>query len=121
VLVLDNGDLNQVTWEQRVMEGDPKFEASQNLPRFDYAEYARMLGFEAVVMATADDVGPGWDAAMAMSLERPVLVHAHVDPEVPPLPPHISFEQAKQFLKSMIKGDPNWWRMAKQSAKDMFS
>lgn len=121
VLVLDNGDLNQVTWEQRVMEGDPKFEASQNLPRFDYAEYARLLGFEAVVMATADDVGPGWDAAMAMGLERPVLVHAHVDPEVPPLPPHISFEQAQKFLRSMIKGDPNWWRMAKQSAKDMLS
>jgi len=121
VLVLDNGDLNQVTWEQRVMEGDPKFEASQNLPPFDYGGFARMLGFEAVVMAKADDVGPGWDAAMAMSVERPVLVHAHVDPEVPPLPPHISLEQAKQFLSSMVKGDPNWWRMAKQSAKDLLS
>ena len=119
VLVLDNGDLNQVTWEQRVMQGDPKFEASQNLPRFDYGEYARMLGFEAVVMAKPADVGPGWDAAMAMSASRPVLVHAHVDPEVPPLPPHISFEQAQNFLSSMIKGDPHRWRMIKQSAKDL--
>lgn len=101
------------------MQGDPKFEASQNLPRFDYGEYARMLGFEAVVMAKPADVGPGWDAAMAMSASRPVLVHAHVDPEVPPLPPHISFEQAQNFLSSMIKGDPHRWRMIKQSAKDL--
>lgn len=37
VCVLHNNDLNQVTWEQRVMEGDPKFEASQDLPDFPFA------------------------------------------------------------------------------------
>ena len=35
--VFNNQDLNQVTWEQRVMEGDPKFPGSQWLPDFPYA------------------------------------------------------------------------------------
>jgi pyruvate dehydrogenase (quinone) len=119
VLVLDNGDLNQVTWEQRVMEGDPKFEASQTLPRFDYAEYARMLGFSALVMRDPDEVAPGWEQALAET--RPVVIQAICDPEVPPLPPHITFEQARMYLRSMLRGDPNWKRMIGQSAKDLLS
>jgi pyruvate dehydrogenase (quinone) len=119
VLVIDNGDLNQVTWEQRVMEGNPKFEASQELPRFDYAGYAQMLGLDAVVMNGPGDVAPGWEQAMAAS--KPVVVHAHCDPEVPPLPPHITFEQAAMYMRSMLRGDPSWWRMVKQSARDMWS
>jgi pyruvate dehydrogenase (quinone) len=117
VLVLDNGDLNQVTWEQRVMEGDPKFEASQELPRVDYAEYARTLGLAAVSMNEPGDIGPAWDQALRE--QRPVLVHAHTDPEVPPLPPHITFEQAQMYLRSMLRGDPSWWRMVKQSTKQL--
>jgi pyruvate dehydrogenase (quinone) len=44
VLVLNNRDLNQVTWEQRAMAGDPKFAGSQSLPDFGYARYAESLG-----------------------------------------------------------------------------
>lgn len=119
VLVLDNGDLNQVTWEQRVMEGDPKFEASQNLPKFDYAEFARLLGFAGIEMREPKDIDGGWERAL--NERRPVLVQAHTDPEVPPMPPHITFEQARNYMQSMLKGDPRWWRMVKQSAKDLVS
>src|SRR5690606_19795298 len=119
VLVLDNGDLNQVTWEQRVMSGDAKFEASQNLPPFDYAEYARMLGLAAVVMHKPEDVVPGWERALAA--ERPVVVQAFCDPEVPPLPPHITFDQARMYFRSMLRGDPHWKRMLAQSAKNLLS
>ncbi len=118
-LVLNNRDLNQVTWEQRVMSGIPKFEASQDLPDFPYAEYGRMLGLEAVTMAGPEDVAPGWDRALAA--ERPVVVEAVVDPEVPPLPPHIRPEFAKKYMSSLLRGDPHRWRMVKQSAKDMWS
>lgn len=117
VLVLNNHDLNQVTWEQRVMEGDPRFDASQLLPDFDYAEYGRSLGFEGVRMETPDDIVPGWERAL--NAKKPVVVDALVDPEVPPLPPHIEFEQAKQFMFSVLGGDPNRGRMIAQSAKHM--
>jgi len=117
ILVLYNHDLNQVTWEQRAFVGDPKFEGSQNLPDFPYARYAELLGLQGVRMATPDDIVPGWEAALSAS--RPVVVEAITDPEVPPLPPHISFEFAKAYWQSFLKGDPNRWDMLKQSMKEM--
>jgi len=119
VIVLNNGDLNQVTWEQRVMEGDPKFNASQVLPPFSYADYARTIGVEAIVMREPADIVPGWEQAMAT--RRPVVVEAYTDPEVPPLPPHITFDQAKKYLESLVRGDPRRWRMIKESAKQMWA
>jgi pyruvate dehydrogenase (quinone) len=119
VLVLNNGDLNQVTWEQRVMAGDPKFLASQQLPPFSFAEYARMLGLDGIVMKKPEDIGPMWDEALA--LRRPVVVEAFTDPEVPTLPPHIEVVQAKKLMESILKGDPERWRIIKESAKQMWA
>jgi pyruvate dehydrogenase (quinone) len=118
-LVLNNRDLNQVTWEQRVMSGIPKFEASQVVPDFPYADYGRMLGLEGITMASPEEVVPGWERALAA--DRPVVVEAIVDPEVPPLPPHIKPEFAKKYMSSLLRGDPQRWRMAKQSAKDLWA
>jgi pyruvate dehydrogenase (quinone) len=103
VCVLHNNDLNQVTWEQRVMNGDPRLEASQQLPDFDYAGYARLLGLHGIRVERPEDVGPAWDEALAAG--RPALLDVLTDPEVPPLPPHVSFEQAKHFA-SALRGDP---------------
>ena len=114
VMVLHNDDLNQVTWEQRAMEGDPKYEASQVLPDFPYARYAELLGFLGIRVDRAEDVGPAWDEAL--SADRPVLYEAITDPEVPPLPPHITFEQARNFL-SATPGDPDRGAMVKESMK----
>jgi pyruvate dehydrogenase (quinone) len=117
ILVLKNLDLNQVTWEQRVFSGDPKFSGSQDVPPFPYAEYARSLGLEGVSMERPDQVGPGWDRALAAT--RPVIVEARTDPDVPPLPPHITVKQARAFASSMVHGDPNLIGMAKQSVKQL--
>lgn len=119
VLVLNNGDLNQVTWEQRVMSGDPKFPASQALPPFSFADYARSLGLDGIVMRSPDDIARGWDEAL--SLRRPVIVEAYTDPEVPPLPPHIEPVQAKHLVESILKGDPSRWRVIKDSAKQLWA
>lgn len=119
ILVLNNRDLNQVTWEQRVMNGDEKFSGSQDVPAFPYARYAEMLGLEGIEINHPDQIGAAW--GMALSANRPVLIDAHCDPDVPPLPPHITFEQAKGFLSSLIKGDPNLGGIVKQSAKQMMS
>ncbi len=115
VLVLYNRDLNQVTWEQRVMEGEPKFNASQVLPKFSFSGYAALLGLEGIAMREPDDIVPGWERALAA--DRPVVVEAHTDPEVPPLPPHITFDEARHYMSSILHGDPHAWRMVKQSGK----
>ncbi len=115
IMVLNNRDLNQVTWEQRAMEGDPKFEGSQELPDFPYARYAEMLGLRGIRVDSPDQVGPAWDEALAS--DRPVLYEAVTDPEVPPLPPHITIEQAKALTSALVKGDPAAGEIIKQSFK----
>lgn len=116
ILVLNNHDLNQVTWEQRVLSGDTKFEASQVLPDFKYAEYAELNGFVGIRVDRPEDVAAAWDKAW--SANRPVIYEAVTDPEVPPLPPHISVQQAYNFMSSIVKGDPDRVSMIKQAFKD---
>ena len=115
VVVLHNDDLNQVTWEQRVLSGDPKLEASQVLPDFPYARYAELLGMRGIRVDSPDDVGAAWDEALAA--DRPVVFEAITDPEVPPLPPHIRFEQAEKMAAALAAGDPHRSRIVKQSVK----
>ncbi|HUA48361.1 MAG TPA: thiamine pyrophosphate-requiring protein [Solirubrobacteraceae bacterium] len=113
VMVLNNRDLNQVTWEQRAMEGNPKFEGSQDLPDFPYARYAELVGLKGIRVETPDQVGPAWDDAL--NADRPVVYEAITDPEVPPLPPHITIEQAKALSSALLAGDPNAGRIMRQS------
>ena len=119
VVVLDNGDLNMVTWEQRIIAGDRKFDASQNLPAFPYAKYAQMIGLAGIEVETPEQIAPALDQALAA--DRPVVIDCHVDPEVPPLPPHISFKQARNFMSSVLHGDPHRWRMIQQSARQVWA
>jgi pyruvate dehydrogenase (quinone) len=115
VLVLHNDDLNQVTWEQRVLEGDPKYEASQILPDVPYARYAELLGLKGIRVDDPDHVGAAWDEALAA--DRPCVLEAITDPEVPPLPPHITLQQAKGFMSAIAHGDPDRGRVITESLK----
>ena len=85
VLVLNNRDVGYVTWEQRAMAGDPRFAVSQDLPNVPYARYAELLGLKGITVERPEDVGPAWDAALAS--DRPVVIDAIVDADVPTLPP----------------------------------
>ena len=101
ILVLNNEDLNQVTWEQRVMEGDPRFEASQDIPYVPYYQFAQMIGLEGIRLATATEIEDAVERAFAA--DRPVVIDAATDPEEPPLPPHITFDQAVGFGRSFLE------------------
>ena len=115
VVVLNNHDLNQVTWEQRVLSGDRKLEASQTIPDFPYARYAELLGLRGIRVDSPDQVTSALDDALAA--DGAVVLEAVTDPEVPPLPPHIRFDQAKEMALAMAKGDPNRGRIIRQSLK----
>jgi pyruvate dehydrogenase (quinone) len=101
--VFNNEDLNQVTWEQRVMEGDPKFDASQTIPNVPYHRFAEMIGLRGIYVDDPENLGSAWDEALAA--KRPVVLEVKTDPEVPPLPPHITLDQAKKFSMSLTKGN----------------
>ncbi|MGH7996778.1 MAG: thiamine pyrophosphate-requiring protein [Opitutaceae bacterium] len=116
-LVLNNRDLNQVTWEQRIMMGDIRFVASQELPDFPYAKFADSIGLRGIRVETAEQLGPAWDEAL--SSDRPVVFEAISDPDTPTLPPHITMSQAKKFTETILRGDPNEGGIVKQAAKGM--
>ena len=117
--VFNNEDLNQVTWEQRVMNGDPKFEASQNIPDVPYHQFAESIGLKGIYVDSADRVASAWEEALAS--ERPVVITFKTDPDVPPLPPHFTIEQAKSFASSLLHGDPNEGGIIKETAKQVLN
>ena len=103
IAVLHNDDLNQVTWEMRAMEGAPKFSESQTLPDVDYAAFAASLGLQGINVDKPGDLGPAWNRALAA--DRPTVLDVRTDPSIPPIPPHATFEQAKDAAKAILKGD----------------
>ncbi len=117
ILVLHNNDLNQVSWEQRVMMGDPKFEGSQDIPDFPYADYAELLGLKGIRVERTEEIAGAWERAL--SADRPVVLDVITDPDVPTIPPHISFDEMVKFSKALLKGDPNEAGIIRQTFKDV--
>jgi pyruvate dehydrogenase (quinone) len=118
VLVLNNRDLNQVTWEERVQLGEGKTELTQSIPDFPYHKYAELIGLKGIFVDDPDKVGAAWDAAL--SSDRPVILEAYTDPNVPPLPPHITLQEAKNFM-FMMRDEPELGSVLKNSAKELLS
>jgi pyruvate dehydrogenase (quinone) len=99
--VFNNEDLNEVTWEQRVMNGNPRFDASQDIPNVAYAQFAELIGLKGIYVDEPDQLGDAWQ--QALTAEGPVVLEVKTDPEIAPLPPHISFKQARGFMLSMAR------------------
>ena len=118
VLVLNNRDLNMVTWEQRVLSGSPRFVGSQELPDFPYARYAELVGLKGIRVDDPDQIATAWETAL--TADRPVVIEAVTDPNVPSLPPHITTKQAQAFSKAMLKGDPERAKVLRQTLRDFF-
>jgi pyruvate dehydrogenase (quinone) len=115
IAVLHNDDLNQVTWEMRAMSGAPKFTESQTLPDVDYAAFAASLGLGAISVEKPEEIVPAWERALAA--DRPFVLDVRTDPNVPPIPPHATYEQAKATAMSMIKGDEDAVGVVRQGLK----
>jgi pyruvate dehydrogenase (quinone) len=103
ILVLNNRDLNQVTWEERIQLGVGKTPSTQTIPDFPYARYADLIGLKGIFVNKPEEIGAAWDAAL--SADRPVVLEAYTDPNVPPLPPHITLEEAAHFI-TMLESEP---------------
>jgi pyruvate dehydrogenase (quinone) len=118
LMVLNNRDLNQVTWEERVQMGKGKTESTQSIPDFPYAKYAELLGLKGIFCRDADSIGAAWDEAL--SADRPVILEFYTDPNVPPLPPHITLKDAEHFM-TMMPQEPELGSVLKNSAKALIA
>jgi pyruvate dehydrogenase (quinone) len=117
--VFNNQDLNQVTWEQRVLEGDPKFDATQQILDVPYHRFAELIGLRGIFVDHPGRLASAWEEAL--SADRPVVLEVKTDPNVPPLPPHITLAQAKAFTSTLMKGDPEQGSMLLDTAKEVLS
>lgn len=119
VMVLNNGDLSQVTWEERALGGDPRFPVSQNVPPFDYAAYATMLGLEGIRVDRPDMLGPMWEHALQAG--RPVVLDVLTDRNVPPVPPHVPAASVRNYLKALVSGDADSAAVLRATAREMWA
>ncbi len=115
VAVLHNNDLNQVTWEMRAMSGAPKFTESQTLPDVDYAAFAAGLGLQGITVENPDTIAGAWDRAL--TADRPTVLDVHTDPDMPPIPPHATWEQFKDATAAVLAGDEDAWGFIKTGVK----
>jgi pyruvate dehydrogenase (quinone) len=117
--VLVNEDLNQVSYEQRVLAADPKNPETQTVPYVPAADFARLLGFEGIKVSTPEDVAPAWERAL--SANGPVLLEFVTDPQIPPLPPHVKPEMLKKTVQGLLKGDEDAVGVATKGFKGKLS
>jgi pyruvate dehydrogenase (quinone) len=115
VAVLHNNDLNEVTWELRALGGSPTFPESQTLPDVDYAGFAASLGLASRTVTSPDEVGPAWGEALAS--DRPMVLDVHTDPDVPPIPPHSTFEQVRNTASALLRGDEDRWGVLREGLR----
>jgi pyruvate dehydrogenase (quinone) len=109
ICVLHNNDLNQVTWELRAMGAAPKFEESQVLPDVSYADFAKSLGLVGIYVDDPNMLGSAWDQALAA--DRPAVLDVRCDPNIPPIPPHVTFDEIKSTTEALLRGDPDAWEV----------
>jgi len=114
--VLHNNDLNQVTWELRAMGGAPKFEESQVLPDVSYADFASAVGITGITVREPGQLRPAWERAFAIN--GPTVIDVYCDPEVPPIPPHATLDEAVSMVESVLGGDPSAVHLIVQGAKE---
>jgi pyruvate dehydrogenase (quinone) len=112
VCVFHNNDLNQVTWELRAMGGAPKFEESQTLPDVSYAAYARAIGLQGIEVDDPEQLGTAWETALAY--DGTTVLDVRCDPNVPPIPPHATFDQIKDMTEAVLRGDPDAWEVLRR-------
>jgi pyruvate dehydrogenase (quinone) len=118
IMVLNNRDLNQVTWEERIQLGAGKTPLTQSIPDFPYHKYADLIGLKGIHCDDPDKIGAAWDEALAS--DRPVIMNMRADPNVPPLPPHITLKDAKNFI-TMMQDEPELASVIKNSARQLLA
>lgn len=118
IMVLNNEDLNQVTWEERVQLGEGKTPSTQTIPNFPYHRYAELIGLKGIFCDDPERIAGAWQEALAA--DRPVILEFKVDPNVPPLPPHITLKDAKNFM-AMMRSEPELGSVIRNSAKELLA
>jgi pyruvate dehydrogenase (quinone) len=108
VVVVKNGTLGQIKWEQMVFLGNPEYGCE--LHPIDFALFAEACGGTGITIESPAECGGTLDAALAAP--GPVIVQGVVDPLEPPMPAKVTVKQMAHFAESLIRGEPNRQKIA---------
>jgi pyruvate dehydrogenase (quinone)/pyruvate oxidase len=115
VVINNNNALGQILWEQMVL-GYPEHGVRHSEPYADFAAFATANGGLGLKVTAAGDL-PG---AIRAALAHPgaALVDVNVNPDEPPLPGKVEYDQAKKFATAFLRGQPRRATIATTLFKD---
>jgi pyruvate dehydrogenase (quinone)/pyruvate oxidase len=114
VVIVKNGTLGQIKWEQMVFLGNPEF--GVDLQPIDFAAVARACGGEGFTAEDPAECGQVVEEFLKSS--GPAVLQAVVDPLEPPLPAKVTADQALKFAESLVRGEPNRTKIALTALSD---
>jgi pyruvate dehydrogenase (quinone)/pyruvate oxidase len=114
VVIVKNGTLGQIKWEQMVFLGNPEF--GVDLQPIDFAAVARACGGEGFTAENPADCGRIVEEFL--NAPGPAILQAVVDPLEPPLPAKVTADQALKFAESLVRGEPNRTKIALTALSD---
>ncbi|ODS80616.1 MAG: thiamine pyrophosphate-requiring protein [Cytophagaceae bacterium SCN 52-12] len=117
VVVFNNRDLSMVTWEQRILSGEAKYDASQDIPDVPYAAFAKLLGLEGMRVENSEEISPA--LSRLLNADRPAVLDVVTDPNVPLVPSHISMENFSNYFKALMKGDSEQFPVIRQTLREL--
>jgi pyruvate dehydrogenase (quinone)/pyruvate oxidase len=103
VVVNNNNSLGQILWEQMVL-GYPEHGVRYPEPFVNYAALAEANG--GLGMKVERPAGLRAAIERALGHDGPALVDVNVNPDEPPLPGKVEYQQAKKFAEAFLKGQP---------------
>ncbi|HUR06475.1 MAG TPA: thiamine pyrophosphate-dependent enzyme, partial [Nonomuraea sp.] len=115
VVINNNGSLGMILWEQMIL-GYPEHGVRFPEPLADYSTWARACGGFGAKVTKGGDVGSA--IRQALAYDGPALVDVDVNPNEPPLPAKVSYDQAKSFAQAFLKGQPHRAAIATTLFKD---
>ena len=104
VIINNNNSLGQILWEQMVL-GFPEHGVRYGEPEADFSAWARSCGGFGAKVSKAEDVAHA--VGQALAHDGPALVDVDVNPNEPPMPGKVSYDQAKSFAQAFLKGQPH--------------
>jgi len=104
VVINNNNSYGQILWEQIVL-GYPEYAVRHRQPEADFGAWARACGGHGVKVTDPGDVANAVREALAHP--GPALVDCDVNPNEPPMPGKVKYEQAKYFTEAFLRGQPH--------------